>query len=88
MSVDQAVFVFVLSLLSLAFLAAFIRLVRGPNLADRVVAFDVMTSIGMGFICVYAVSTDQHIYLDVVTVVALVAFLATLAFAYYLQRRK
>ena len=84
---DQAVFVFVLALLSLAFLAAFIRLIRGPNLGDRVVAFDVMTSIGMGFICVYAVYTKQRIYLDVVTVVALVAFLATLAFAYYLKRR-
>ena len=88
MTVDQAVFIFLLTLLSLAFLAAFIRLVRGPSLADRVVAFDVMTTIGMGFICVYAVSTGQSIYLDVVTVVALVAFLATMAFAYYLGRKE
>ena len=87
MTVANTIFVFILALLSLAFLAAFIRLIRGPSLGDRVVAFDVMTSIGMGFICVYAVSTNQRVYLDVITVVALVAFLATLAFAYYLKRR-
>ncbi|MBA3030149.1 MAG: cation:proton antiporter, partial [Desulfobacteraceae bacterium] len=68
-------------------LLAFIRLVLGPSLADRVVAFDVMTISGMGFIVVYAVSTDQSIFLDVVSVVALMAFLATLAFAYYLRRK-
>ncbi|MBU4315955.1 MAG: cation:proton antiporter [Proteobacteria bacterium] len=81
------VYVVTLSMLSLAFLLAFIRLVRGPSLADRVVAFDVMTISGMGFIVVYAVSTDQSIFLDVTSVVALMAFLATLAFAYYLRRK-
>jgi len=81
------VYVVTLSMLSLAFLLAFIRLVLGPSLADRVVAFDVMTISGMGFIVVYAVSTDQSIFLDVVSVVALMAFLATLAFAYYLRRK-
>ena len=80
------VYMLTLAMLSLAFLLAFIRLWRGPSLADRVVAFDIMTVIGMGFISVYAVSTDQHIFLDVVSVVALIAFLATLAFAYYLRR--
>ncbi|MBA3030889.1 MAG: cation:proton antiporter [Desulfobacteraceae bacterium] len=81
------VYVVTLSMLSLAFLLAFIRLVLGPSLADRVVAFDVMTISGMGFIVVYAVSTDQSIFLDVTSVVALMAFLATLAFAYYLRRK-
>ena len=80
-------YIVTLSMLSLAFLLAFIRLVLGPSLADRVVAFDVMTISGMGFIVVYAVSTDQSIFLDVVSVVALMAFLATLAFAYYLRRK-
>jgi multicomponent Na+:H+ antiporter subunit F len=77
----------ILSLLGLAFLMAFIRLVLGPSLADRVVAFDVMTTVGMGFIAVYAVSTENSIFLDVVTVVALVAFLAAIAIAYYMKRK-
>ena len=81
------VYMVTLSILSLAFLLAFIRLWRGPSLADRVVAFDVMTTVGMGFIAVYAITTDQSVFLDVASVVALIAFLATIAFAYYLGRK-
>ena len=81
------VYMVTLSILSLAFLLAFVRLWRGPSLADRVVAFDVMTTIGMGFIAVYAITTDQSVFLDVASVVALIAFLATIAFAYYLRRK-
>ena len=87
MSEFHPVFLVTLSILSAAFLMAFIRLVRGPDIADRVVAFDVMTTIGIGFIAVYAVATDQSVFLDVATVVALVAFLATIAFAYYLNKK-
>jgi multicomponent Na+:H+ antiporter subunit F len=76
-----------LSILSLAFLLVFIRLVKGPSLADRVVAFDLMTTIGIGIIATYAVATDQRVFLDVATVVALMAFLATIAFAYYMRRK-
>ena len=87
MSEFHPVFLVTLTILSVAFLMAFIRLVRGPGIADRVVAFDVMTTIGIGFIAVYAVATDQSVFLDVATVVALVAFLATIAFAYYLNKK-
>lgn len=80
-------YIAILSLMSVAFLMALIRLVIGPSLADRVVAFDVMATIGMGFIAVYAVATRQSIFLDVASVVALVAFLATIAFAYYMRRK-
>jgi len=81
------VFIVTLSIMSVAFVMAFIRLVRGPDIGDRVVAFDVMTSIGIGFIAVYAVATEQSIFLDVASVVALMAFLATIAFAYYLNKK-
>ena len=76
-----------LSILSLAFLLAFIRLVKGPSLADRVVSFDLMATIGIAFIAMYAIATDQGVFLDVATVVALMAFLATIAFAYYMRRK-
>jgi multicomponent Na+:H+ antiporter subunit F len=41
----------------------------------------------MGIIAVYAIATEQAVFLDVATVVALIAFLGTIAFAAYLQRR-
>ena len=87
MSEFHPVFIVTLSILSIAFGMVFIRLLRGPDIGDRVVAFDVMTTIGIGFIAVYAIATEQSILLDVASVVALVAFLATIAFAYYLKKK-
>jgi multicomponent Na+:H+ antiporter subunit F len=82
------VFMVFQALLILAFVLAFARLLRGPSLADRVVAFEVMTTIGMGFICVYAISSGQKVFLDVVSVLAILSFLATTAFAYYLGKKE
>jgi multicomponent Na+:H+ antiporter subunit F len=71
----------------LAVVLAFIRLVRGPGLPDRVVALDLIFTIGIGIIAVYAISTNQPAFLDVAIIAALIAFLGTIAFAYYLERR-
>lgn len=74
-------------LLAAAVIAAFIRLARGPSLPDRVVALDLMVTLGIGIIAVYAVANDQPAFLDVAVILALISFLATIAFAYYMERR-
>jgi multicomponent Na+:H+ antiporter subunit F len=77
----------VLSLLSLSLILAFVRLVRGPSLPDRVVALDIAITMAMGIISVYAVQNNQPIFLDVALILALLSFLGTIAFAYYIERR-
>lgn len=77
----------VLIMLSVAMLLAFIRLVRGPSLADRVVALDLISVQAVGFIAVYDIATHEPVYLRVAIVLALIAFLGTVAFAHYIQRR-
>lgn len=77
-----------LPLLCLTVLAAFVRLVRGPTLPDRVVAFDLLATTGLCVIAVYAVGTDQSVFLDVTAVLALVSFLGTIGFAFYLGRKR
>jgi multicomponent Na+:H+ antiporter subunit F len=74
------------ALLSLSMLLALARLVRGPSLSDRVVALDLMTTLVMGFIATYAVATGQRIFLDAAVVLALIAFLGTVAFAYFIEK--
>jgi multicomponent Na+:H+ antiporter subunit F len=74
-------------MLSLALVLAFIRLVRGPSLPDRVVALDLLAAIIVGFIAVYATATGQRVFLDAAIVVALIIFLGTVAFAQYIERR-
>jgi multicomponent Na+:H+ antiporter subunit F len=74
-----------LILLSIAF--SFIRLVRGPSLPDRVVALDLITIVTVAVVGLFAIASDKAAFLDVAIGLALVAFLATVAFAWYADRR-
>jgi len=74
-----------LALLATAVLLALVRLVRGPGLADRVVALDLLSAVAVGIMAAWAVAADDAVYLDVGLLVALVAFLGTVAFARYAE---
>lgn len=75
------------AMLSAALVLAFIRLVRGPSLPDRVVALDLISALAVGIISVSAIETGQRIMLEAAIVLALISFLGTVAFARYLERR-
>lgn len=77
----------ILVLLSAGLVSAFLRLARGPYLPDRVVALDLISILAIGFIVVYAVRFNQPAFLDVAIILAIISFLGTVAFAYYLERR-
>jgi multicomponent Na+:H+ antiporter subunit F len=87
MSVQDLALYVVLPLLSIAVLMAFVRLVRGPSLPDRVVALDLISTLSIAMIATYAIGQDQPVLLDVAIVLALLAFLGTVAFARYLEKR-
>ena len=76
---------FIMVMLSLA--VAFIRLARGPTLADRAVALDMMTVSIIAVCGVAAVAGGVPALLDVALVLALVGFLATVALARFAERR-
>ncbi len=78
---------FILPILVIAILIVFSRLVRGPELPDRVIALDLLTTTGMGLIAVYAIATEQPVLLDVAVVMGLITFLGTVAFSFYLSKR-
>jgi multicomponent Na+:H+ antiporter subunit F len=69
-----------------AFLAVF-RLARGPSLADRVVAVDLIASVGVAVCGVTAIAFDLAVFLDVAMMLALISFVGTVAFARYLEWR-
>lgn len=85
MSLSSLAFYMMLPLLTVAVLLAFVRLVRGPSLPDRIVALDLMATFGIGIMAVYSIATRQPVYLDVAIVVALISFLGTVAFARYVE---
>ena len=72
--------------LGLALVIAFIRLVKGPTLPDRIVATDLMGVLVVGLIVVLAGSSGVHATLDAAIVIALIGFLGTVAYATYVER--
>jgi multicomponent Na+:H+ antiporter subunit F len=77
----------VLAVLALAAVGGFVRLMRGPSLPDRVVAFDLLATVGVGISAVYSIAHNQPVFLDVAVVVALISFVGTVAFARYIEER-
>lgn len=64
-----------------------IRFIKGPDVVDRVVALDLMITSGVGLIGVFCLISDNATFLDDATILALIAFLSTIAFSYYLDKR-
>jgi multicomponent Na+:H+ antiporter subunit F len=66
---------------------AFIRLVRGPTLADRIVAFDLIAATVAGIIVVTGIVEKRSVLIDVTSIWAVIAFLGVIGFAYYIEYR-
>ena len=73
-------------LMAAAFVLALWRFLLGPTPADRVVAFDVLTIVGIGGIALIAFVEQRVIYLDVALVYALLSFLGVIVVARFLER--
>jgi multicomponent Na+:H+ antiporter subunit F len=76
-----------LTVLGVAMLLGLLRLCRGPSVPDRVVALDFMTAVAVAVCGVWAIATDDPVFLDAAMVLALITFVGTVAFARYLERR-
>jgi multicomponent Na+:H+ antiporter subunit F len=73
--------------LSVGALLALVRLVRGPTLADRVVAADLLLVLLSLTIAVDAARTRDGTYLSVMLIVAVLGFLGTTTVARFIERR-
>jgi multicomponent Na+:H+ antiporter subunit F len=87
MSYMEFSIIFALVLLCLSLLLMVIRLIIGPSLEDRVIALDLVMTTGIAAIAVYSLVTRSKTVLDVGIIIALLSFLGTVAFAFYLERR-
>lgn len=73
-------------LIGVSLLLASLRLVRGPTTPDRVVALDLVAVLTVGMIAIHAVARGVHALLQPAAVLAVVAFIGTIAFAGSLER--
>ena len=77
-----------LPILSISFILSIIRIIKGPELQDRVVAFDLLAIIAIAFIACFAVTSGIFVLLDAAIVLALISFLGTTAFAFFIGKDK
>ncbi|SDR93496.1 multisubunit sodium/proton antiporter, MrpF subunit [Gillisia sp. Hel1_33_143] len=78
---------FVIPVLTVSVILIVIRFIKGPSIIDRIIAVDLIITTGIGFIGTYSILTNQPAFLDVAMILALIAFLGTVAFSYYIQKR-
>lgn len=76
-----------LVLLSLAGGCFLVRAVRGPSLADRIVALDALVVTIVAATIVMAVRDDSPRFLDLSLAVAFVGFISATAAARFVERR-
>ena len=74
------------AMLAIAAIVAFVRVLRGPTLPDRVVSIDLVGVLVVGMTVVAAAVTGEAAFLDVAMVIALVSFVGTIAYARYIER--
>lgn len=73
--------------LSIAIVLCFVRVVIGPTLPDRVIALDLIATMLVGLLLLHSIASREPGVIRVALVLALVNFLATVAFAAYVLRR-
>ncbi len=72
----RAVYVSVLIVLALLVVLTFIRVIKGPRLADRVVGVNVIGTLTIMMICVLSLMLAEGYLLDVALIYAMISFLA------------
>ena len=77
---------FALVLLLISIVLVLVRLIKGPDAADRIVALDLMSMLIVAFLATESIYAGETSFLDVAIAYALIAFLGTVALARFLMR--
>ncbi|MEL7089263.1 MAG: monovalent cation/H+ antiporter complex subunit F [Planctomycetota bacterium] len=77
-----------LGVLGVGVACAAVRLLRGPSLPDRVVALDLLVVAAMAVVAILAWVYRQPALIDLAVLLALTAFISTVALAWYTERSR
>lgn len=88
MTVENYIGYIVMPIICLAILFIILRFIKGPQVVDRVVALDLLITVGVAFITLFSIMVNNPMFLEEAMILALIAFLSTVAFSYYIFKRK
>ncbi len=87
MTLENYINYVLLPILMFSIILIFIRFIKGPTIADRVIATDLLVTASIGVIAFLSITTNQSTFLDIAMIIALIGFLSVVAFSYYLEKR-
>lgn len=82
----DVVIIFSIIVLALSMLGMVYRMIKGPSLHDKVVALDALGILLMAMIALVAMQLHTTYLLVVILLIGILAFIATIAFAKFLER--
>lgn len=88
MTVEDYIAYVVMPIICLAVFFIILRFIKGPQVIDRVVALDLLITVGVAFITLFSIVVNNPMFLEEAMIMALIAFLSTVAFSYYIFKRK
>ena len=74
-------------LLAVAVVGFSFRLVRGPSLADRIIAIDGLLLVVISILAVETARTGDTVFVDAIVIVGLLGFVGTSVAARFVERR-
>ena len=82
----DAVVIITMGLIGLAMALAFWRLLRGPDIVDRVIAIDTLYVNACAMLLAFGVKGGTDLFFEAALIIAMLGFLSTAAFAKFLLR--
>lgn len=73
-----------LTLLAGAIVMALWRLLAGPSILDRIIAFDLVALSIVGMMVLFSVLWKTHLFIEIMLIFSLLGFVGTVAFVCYL----
>ncbi len=73
------------TILTAAILTCLARMVKGPSVLDRILAFDAITICSVGLMVLLSVRWKTPYFVELILVYSLLGFLGSVAFIFYLQ---
>ncbi len=71
-----------------AMLLSLLRVIRGPNVVDRVAALDLLAGIILALTILQAIVNHEASYMNIGIAIALIVFMGTVAISRYLEKRE
>ncbi|MEX6503146.1 K+/H+ antiporter subunit F [Pseudomonas zhanjiangensis] len=75
-----------LAIMGLALLLTLARLIKGPDLPDRILALDTLYINAIALLVLLGIGLDSKLYFEAALLIAVMGFIGTVAVAKYLLR--